>query len=901
MPPIALAVLFTLVAVLAYAANDGDWPAWANVLMVALVGYLLGENNRLASALRQLREAMANDWEQRHSAPRQQQPMPVEVEETTPPAPEVLLPITQPETPLSPRISMPAEPPPTIGEKPQPGLLDTVSRYVGNYFTGGNLFVRIGILVLFFGVSFLIKMASDIGLLPIEYRLAGVAASAVGLLGFGWHLRSRKPTYALLLQGAAIGILYLDVFAAFSLYQLIPPLLAFGLLFVFSMLAAALAVLQNAQSLSVLGFTGGFLAPILASSGSDNYVGLFSYYAILNLAIAAIAWFKAWRPLNLVGFWFTFIIASVWGAASYTPDKFLTTEPFLVFFFLLYVGIAVLYALRQPPKLKGYVDGTLLFGVPMAASGLQYSMLHDTQYGVAISAFCMGLLYTLLSRFVWWRKGETLRLLSEAFLALGVIFASLAIPFALAPSRTAAAWALEGLGLIWLGARQNRLSMRIFGMLLQMGAALFVAYDLDKVQRLEAFRQQYAFFNSVFISTTLMAVAGIGSAWLLSREFVGRKVLEKGVNSLFLIWGLLWLYGGFVTEFRYHLDADWLLNNLLLLSAVVSFGFGYWAQQGRWKAALNVALALFPAMLLMFPAVLDHPSQNGGWLAWPLAFGVIINLFYRLDKSEDVDPQASWYVLWHNGVFLLLLVWLGFEGAYQIEQIFTESQFVAVVWVALPALFGWWWLTRAKHWPLVLHKNAYLYLSGRVLAVYLLLWVLGVVMFRQDVSPLPWLPLLNPFDSLSVVILIGLFFGWRNNQSVFPAQVDKRYFLSGIAALLFLWLNTTLFRMAHHWWGIPYQLDNLLANSFVQTAISILWALTGVLITVFASRKQWRSLWLAGSVLLGMVVLKLFLVDLSQLGSLARVLSFIVVGILLISIGYFAPLPDDNKSGGNRS
>lgn len=887
MPPIALAIIFMLVALFAYSTNDWVWPEWANLLVLALLGYLLGENNRLANTLRQLREAMAKDWEQRHHTLREQPPVSAGAEETAAPSFEAPVPEIQPE-PAS-RIAMAVE--------SQPGLFDTVSRYVGNYFTGGNLFVRIGILVLFFGVSFLIKLASDTGLLPIEYRLAGVAAGAIVLLGSGWHLRSRKPAYALLLQGAAIGILYLDVFAAFSLYQLIPHLLAFGLLFLFSMLAAALAVLQNAQSLAVLGFTGGFLAPILVSNGSDNYISLFSYYALLNLAIAVIAWFRAWRPLNLIGFWFTFIIASIWGASRYTPDKFAVTEPFLVFFFLLYVGIAVLYALRQPPKLRGYVDGTLLFGVPMATSGLQYSLLQDTPYGVAISAFCMGLLYILLSRFVWQRKGESLRLLSEAFLALGVIFVSLAIPFALAPSHTAAAWALEGMGLVWLGTRQSRLSMRVFGMLLQIGAALFVAYDLDRVQHPETFRQQYAFFNSVFINTALMAVAGIGSAWLLSREFAGRKAFERAVSNLFLAWGLVWLYGGFFAEFQYHLDTDWLLGNLLLLSAVVSLGFGYWALQNHWKAALTVAMSLLPVMALVFPAVFHHPSQHGGWLAWPVAFGVITNLFYRLDKRGDVAAQANWYAWWHNGIFLLLLTWLGFEGAYQLEQVFTESHLVPLIWAALPALAGWWWLMRATHWPLTLHKETYLFLSGRVLAVYLLLWVLGASLFRQDVSPLPWLPLLNPFDTLSVITLMSLFLAWRNKPGTFPAQVDKRYLLAGGAALLFLWLNTTLFRMAYHWWGIPYQPDNLLANSFVQTAISILWALTGVLITVFASRKQWRALWLAGSVLLGIVVLKLFLVDLSQLGSLSRVLSFIVVGILLISIGYFAPLPGNKTSG----
>jgi len=57
-----------------------------------------------------------------------------------------------------------------------------------------------------------------------------------------------------------------------------------------------------------------------------------------------------------------------------------------------------------------------------------------------------------------------------------------------------------------------------------------------------------------------------------------------------------------------------------------------------------------------------------------------------------------------------------------------------------------------------------------------------------------------------------------------------------------------------------------------------------------------RPLWMAGAVLLGAVVLKLFLVDLSQLGSLARIVSFLAVGALMLVIGYVAPLPPEERT-----
>ncbi len=120
-------------------------------------------------------------------------------------------------------------------------------------------------------------------------RSAGVFANA----------SARSP---LSVQGGAIGVLLMTVFAAFRLYQLLPAGAAFGLMLVLVACTGLLAVMQDALALAVLGLIAGFAAPILISTGSGNHVVLFSYYALLNLAIFAIAWKKTWRMLNLLRF-----------------------------------------------------------------------------------------------------------------------------------------------------------------------------------------------------------------------------------------------------------------------------------------------------------------------------------------------------------------------------------------------------------------------------------------------------------------------------------------------------------------------------------------------------------------------------------------------------------------------
>jgi uncharacterized membrane protein len=76
-----------------------------------------------------------------------------------------------------------------------------------------------------------------------------------------------------------------------------------------------------------------------------------------------------------------------------------------------------------------------------------------------------------------------------------------------------------------------------------------------------------------------------------------------------------------------------------------------------------------------------------------------------------------------------------------------------------------------------------------------------------------------------------------------------------------------------------------------QAAISILWGVTALVTTLGATRKCSRMAWIVGAAILSLVVIKLFVVDLSGTGTVARIVSFLGVGSLMLLIGYFSPLP----------
>jgi len=762
-------------------------------------------------------------------------------------------------------------------------------RWVREFFTGGNTVVRIGIIILFFGVAFLLRYLAEHSHLPIEWRLAGIVLGGVALLVIGWRLRQSRRGYALALQGAGVGILYLTVFAALRLYALLPAAAAFPILAAVAVFSAVLAVVQNAQSLALLGITGGFLAPVLASTGEGSHVVLFSYYALLDAGILAMAWFKAWRPLNLVGFVFTFGIATAWGVLRYRPDLFASTEPFLILYFLFYVAISVLFTLRQPVQLKGYVDGTLVFGTPLVVFALQSNLLEARAMPLAYTAVSMAALYLGLAWLLLRRRAAPHALLAEAFIGIGVSLVTLAVPLALDARWNVAAWAIEGTALIWLGCRQQRLLARLAGMLLILACGVLAATRFDLAQG-------HALLPLVdYAGFVLLSLASVVAACILQRYRQQLRSFELPIASALLFWGLWWWATSSLSEIAQYWPRQVLAGALLLLS----FTTGVCSEIHRrtqLAGAQFAALLQLPVMLLvalMSLGSVDHPAAGAGWLGWPLAFLALGGLMVR----HEGPPRALLANALHAGATWLLCALASWEAAFQIERAVAGSDAWAMAaWVLVPlAVLGLLprLVTRVS-WPYVKHRDAYQFVVGAGLVLYVFGWsVVTNLSASGDVAPLPYCPFLNPLDLAQAFVLLVLWRYWRFVRAV-PSpelRIDARLPVAALAALAFLWLNAVLLRTLHQWFGVAYGWDALLDSTLVQTSLSIFWALLAFLAMLIAARRHHRVIWLVGASLLGVVIAKLFLVDLSRVGSIERIVSFVGVGLLMLVIGYVSPLP----------
>jgi uncharacterized membrane protein len=917
---------------------------------------------------------------------------------------------------------------------------------VKTWLMTGNLVAKLGLVILFIGIAFLLKYVAATITIPIELRLAALVLADMGLLGWGWRLRSKRREIGLPVQGTAIAILMLVIFSAFQRYALIPAGFAFALLVSLTVFTCLLAILQEAPWLAAFGITGGFACPLLLSTGQGNHIALFSYYAMLTVGVFALAFKRSWHQLNLLGFVFTFGVAGAWGGLQYTPDHYTSAQAFLILFFLCYSAIPFAFAGRTRTRLQDYVDVTLIMGTPLLTFGFQVGLVRDMPFGLAFSALGLGGFYLVAGTILWRASKERWRTLVRTFAILGTIFGTLTIPFALDARWTSAAWALQGFGFVWFGLCHQRRAIWVCGLLLQAGAWISFMTALSHIDMAAALT------TNLWLGFLLLAAGAfaVALAFRQSDNSSDRQDLSSlAANTLAnmaLIFAVLWLLAGWLTEatlrFSGAILADWIvvgsvLTALLLyalslrmvwttarqlvlatqiagaiglaiaarpglswlsmvepndempllglvilavaafatsrslklaasrrngsyLSALLLLWSGIW-----WVCTLNVAAGRFvdylpatlgsvdsrwlvlyvlgiaatsiacvhcasrfswPQLRWFAPAcwaalaiiTLRLLAQLYGahalpdaalWIAWAVAWlgseqamlrwhtsGLLLNRTV-LQLLHAVRTGGPWLALWPTGA-ILIDRWLAtpidsaliLEGGWVTDAAWSNY---LPTWVRMLVLVGLLRRSMTGGWPTAPIADWY---RSIAVPVGIMLTMLPTALWnlRHDgaMAPLPYIPLLNPLDLTTGFVLMLWVSTLR--QLAARAALDQPVLSTLLRATMvaaWLWFNLILLRSAAHYLGIDYRLADLTASQTVQALLSLAWGASAFALMRVAARTARRRVWWIGALLYGIVVAKLFLVDLANGGSIARVVSFVGVGLLLLLVGYLAPYP----------
>ncbi len=262
---------------------------------------------------------------------------PVTLPPAPPPPPQLKTSHPEPKT----EVSIPPALPQPKTQNPEP---KTKSPSL-EHFVGAKLFAWLGGLTAFLAVAFFVKYSFEHDLIPPEVRVAIGFALSTALIVTG--LRITREKYRItshVLCATGVVSLYAVTFASHTVYRFAPftPLLTFALMALITAGAFLLAVRLRAQVVAILGLLGGFLTPLVVSTGQDNAVGLFTYIALLDVGLLAVALHRRWHHLIPFAAAGTILLQIAWTDQFFTAVRAPLLIAILLAFNLLFSTAAEL-------------------------------------------------------------------------------------------------------------------------------------------------------------------------------------------------------------------------------------------------------------------------------------------------------------------------------------------------------------------------------------------------------------------------------------------------------------------------------------------------------------------------------------------------------------------------------
>lgn len=424
------------------------------------------------------------------------------------------------------------------------GLQKSRTREEWEAFIGGKLLNRIGALALIIGLGFFLKYAFDNNWISETVRV--LIGAVVGLLCLGFaHYTNKKgfQVFAQGLVGAGIAILYLSVYASFNFYSLLPQWIAFILMSIVTAMSLSIGLFYNSLAVGILGWAGGFLTPVMLSTGTANEIGLFTYIALLDVGLLAVVFAKKeWNvlePLTLVGTW---VIFFGWYFNYYNESDLVITVFFISVFWILFFGLD--YArLRLTKEVVGPIQH-MLAGVNLILYYIMLYALIDAEYhswmgGITILIACIYFGIFLLLKY----QGVNVEIVTIRYALSTIVLAVIATAIQFEDFMTITLWSVEVILLMWCAVRWDKKFITI------AATALFALTSLKFFYTDGAFEYLLSkftpFFNERCLALVSIALAGGTSSFLLKKF---RPNIDKALLGMFNVAWIVALFILFTAE-----------------------------------------------------------------------------------------------------------------------------------------------------------------------------------------------------------------------------------------------------------------------------------------------------------------------------------------------------------------
>lgn len=518
-------------------------------------------------------------------------------------------------------------------------------------FVGENLINKIGILILVLGISFFVKYAIDKDWINEPARVGiGILAGSL-VMAIAHKLKKNFAAFSSVLVAGAISIFYFTIAIAFHEYQLFSQTVAFAIMIVITAFSVLVSISYNRQELAVLSYIGGFAVPFMISTGSGNYVVLFSYIAILNIGLLAIAYFKKWKVVTILSFILTSIFFSSWYTTELYDNKLphLGALLFATLFYFIFSIVIVLNNLRNKGVFSMIEYGILVVNT-FLFFGLGLGIIHNWGTNFKGMFTLLLALYNLVYAIILYRKFGLEKNAIYLLIGLVLTFVTLTIPIQFEGNQITMFWAAEAVLLFWLSQKSKINSFKIGAIVVQFLTIISLMLDWEKYAFNE--KELSIILNPIFISGFVVAVS------LVLSYFILRK--EENISKIF----------------NFTFDADFYKKALLVVAVLVVYLTGILEtiyQSNEWFANKQSALSFSVTYHFVFVAILmflvtkykDIIFRNVLLIITLVSTLLYIVWFYSLPNKEIIsnfiqDSSVN-YAFYLHYIIFGCLIYFGFQ------------------------------------------------------------------------------------------------------------------------------------------------------------------------------------------------------------------------------------------------
>lgn len=394
-------------------------------------------------------------------------------------------------------------------------------------FIGENLLNKIGILVLIIGVGIGVKYAIDRDLVSPIVRVISGYGVGIALLLTAIYLKARYHDFSAVLLSGAMAVFYFITFAANSFYGLISQLPAFGIMVFFTLFTVFASVRYNRQIIAHLGLVGAYAVPFLLNKEPGNLTIFFSYIALLNFGILALAFQRSWKNLFYSAFAFTWLIVISWRFTSYTILNANLALFFGSLFFIIFYAIFLAQKLLKKEALTK-ADLYLIIANALIYFGLGFSILIKKfpNQNEVLSFFTIinAVVHLSIAALLFVRR-QAHKGLFRLVAGLAITFLTIVIPIQLSGYWVTLLWAVEAALILWLSKKEKDKTFENFSFVL---IAIAIGGFMWDWQFERSYYLHEAFLNSRFLSNILFTLCFGFMLWLISKSKVDFSAPDFG-------------------------------------------------------------------------------------------------------------------------------------------------------------------------------------------------------------------------------------------------------------------------------------------------------------------------------------------------------------------------------------